>query len=74
MKIRAKVTTILEFDFKDPRVTEDIARQMAIAMEAGWRVGAMKDMATVQEVYRQQFGQAATVASPDVHFDVTFIP
>jgi hypothetical protein len=74
VKITAMVSTTLCLEFNDPRVTEAVARQMAIAFEAGWRVGVAKDMAMLREVFRQQFGHVATAHEPDVFLDFTFTP
>jgi hypothetical protein len=72
VKMIVRVSQRVELEFSDPRVTKQIAQQMATAFEAGQRFGIEKDLAMMNEVYRQQFGHSARIRIPDALFDFTF--
>jgi hypothetical protein len=72
MKIKVRVVTDMEMDFQLADL--DMAKRISQGFEAGWRMGAAKDLSMLKEVLRQQYGLTATVDVPVIFCDFTFVP
>lgn len=75
MKIIAKVTSVIVFDYPEIPASADTPAfrgQVGAALEAGWRFGAHRDVELTAHVLRQQFGRQCGATIKDLHFDLTF--
>ncbi len=73
MRMKVKIQCELEFILPDHNVGLNPSL-LSTGFESAYRMGLIKDMAMIKEVYSKQFGTTSVAEVKDIFFDFTHEP